>query len=147
MGQKHTCTCWITNLQLTAVHTLYVRLQLLRLTKFAATEIADGTRSIRIRGTAIGAMHLQVIETQKELVAELTLIRPLPVVLLGRMLHDVVLAQHRLTAHLAVILAYGQAHRGIVKDGAMCAIVEWMFELQVAAATVWKGVGEGMREW
>lgn len=118
------------------MHTLYVRLQLLRLTEFAATEVADGTRSIRVRGTAIGAMHFQIIETQKELVTELTLIRSLAVVLLRRMLHDVVLAQHRLAAHLAVILAYGEAHRWIVEDRAVCAIVQRMFELQVAAAAV-----------
>lgn len=118
------------------MHTLYVRLQLLRLTELAATEVADGTRSIRIGGTAIGAMHLQVVETQEELVAELTLVRPLAVVLLRGMLHNVVLAQHRLAAHLAVVLADREAHRGIVEDGAVGAIVQRVLELQVAAAAV-----------
>jgi len=53
------------------------------------------------------------------------------------MLHDVVLAQHRLTAHLAVVLADGQAHRGIVEDGAVGAVVQGVLELQVAAAAIY----------
>jgi len=123
--------------QLTAVHALDVRLQLLRLAELPATKVADGSRSIRVRGASVGPVHLQVVEPQEELAAELALVRPLAVVLLRRMLHDVVLAQHGLTAHLAVVLADGQAHRGIVEDGAVGAVVQGVLELQVAAAAVY----------
>lgn len=81
-------------------------------------------------------MHLQVVEAQEELAAELALVCPLAVVLLRRMLHDVILAQHRFAAHLAMVLADGQAHRGIVEDGAVGAIIQWVLELQIAAAAI-----------
>jgi len=52
------------------------------------------------------------------------------------MFHDVLLAQHGYAAYFAMILANRQAKAGIVEHGTMRAIVEWMFEAQVAAATI-----------
>lgn len=110
------------------MHALDVSLELLRLAEFTTAEIAKWSRTIRIGRTAVGAMHFQVVESQEELVAKLALVGAFALMLLGRMLHDVVLAKHRFAAHLAVILAYGETHRGIVENRAMRAIVERMVE-------------------
>lgn len=92
------------------MHALDVSLELLRLTKFTTTKITKWTCTIRIGRTAVGAMHFQVVESQEELVAKLALVSTFALVLLSRMLHDVVLAEHRLAAHLAMVLAYGETH-------------------------------------
>lgn len=119
------------------MHPFDVRLQLLRLTEFPATEITNRTRTIRIRGTSVGPMHLQVVESQEELATELALVGTLPIMLLRRMLHDVVLAQYRFAANLTVVLPDGQTHRRIMEDGAVGAVVQRMLELQVTATAIY----------
>ena len=49
------------------MHPLHVDLELLRLAELLATDVAEGSRSSRIRGTAVGAVHVQVVEAQKVL--------------------------------------------------------------------------------
>ena len=54
------------------------------------------------------------------------------------MLDDVLLAEDRDAADLAVELPDGEREGGVVEDGAVRAVVQRVNELQVAAATVWK---------
>lgn len=81
-------------------------------------------------------MHFQVVEPQEVLLAELALVGTLSLVHFGSMLHYVVLAQHSHPADLAVILADGQTEARIVEHGAVGAIVQWVFELKVAASAI-----------
>lgn len=97
-------------LLLTTMHALNVGLELLWLAKFTTTKITKWTRTIRIGRTTVCAMHFQVVEPQEELVAKLALIGALALVLLSRMFHDVVLAEHRLATYFAMVFAYGEAH-------------------------------------
>lgn len=52
---------------LTTVHSLDVHLQFLRLTELSATKVAERPRTLGVGGTAVGAMHIQVVETEEEL--------------------------------------------------------------------------------
>ena len=52
------------------------------------------------------------------------------------MLDDVLLAEDRDAADLAVELPDGEREGGVVEDGAVRAVVQRVNELQVAAATV-----------
>ena len=54
------------------------------------------------------------------------------------MLDDVLLAEDRDAADLAVELPDGEREGGVVEDGAVRAVVQRVNELQVAAAAVWK---------
>ena len=49
------------------MHSLHVYFKLLRLAEFLATNIAEGPGSARVGGTAVGAMHVQVVEPKKVL--------------------------------------------------------------------------------
>lgn len=60
-------------------------------------------------------MHLQVVEPKKVFLAELALIGTFSVVLLRRMLHDVILAQHGQATHLAMILSDSQTEGRIME--------------------------------
>lgn len=68
-------------------------------------------------------MHLQVIKTQEELFAVLTLVGTLAIVHLGSMFHDILLAQNSCATYLAVVLADCQAEVGIMEHSAMHAVV------------------------
>lgn len=56
-----------TILTLTTVHSLDVHLQFLRLTELSATKVTERPRTLGVGGTAVGAMHIQVVETEEEL--------------------------------------------------------------------------------
>lgn len=71
------------------------------------------------------------------LLTELTLIGALTVVQLGRVFHDVLLAQNGRTANLAVVLSYRQTVSDVVKDRTVSTIVQRMREGHVAAAASW----------
>ena len=81
-------------------------------------------------------MALLLSKGVPHLLAELALIRALPVVLGQRVLHNVVLAQDRQAADLAVVLADGQRELRVVEDGAVEAVVQRVGEPGVAAAAV-----------
>lgn len=121
---------------LTTVHPLDVHLELLRLTELAATKVAERSGPLRIRTASIGPVHLQVVQSQKVLLAELTLVRALSLVHLRRMLHDVVLAQHSHSTDLAVVLADRQTEGGIVEYRAVRAIVQRVLELEITSAAI-----------
>lgn len=52
-------------------------------------------------------MQFQIADAQEELITELTEMGSLAVVLLVRMFDNIVATQHRLTAHLTLILSNG----------------------------------------
>lgn len=54
-------------LTLTTVHSLDVHLQFLRLTELSSAKIAERPCTLRVGGTAVGAVHVQVVETKEEL--------------------------------------------------------------------------------
>lgn len=122
--------------KLTAVHSLNVHFELLRLAEFTATEVAQRSSALGIRAAPVGAMHFQVVQSEEVFLAELTLVRPLSVMHFRSMLHDIVFAQHSHATHFTVVLADGQTKRGIMEHGAVCAIIQRVFEFQVAAATI-----------
>ena len=74
-------------------------------------------------------MHLQVVQPEKVLLAELALIRPLPFVHLRGVLHDIFLAQDGQPTDLAVVLPDGQTVARVVEDGAVGAVVQRVLEL------------------
>lgn len=49
------------------MHSLDVHLQFLRLTELSAAKIAERPCTLRVGGTAVGAVHVQVVETKEEL--------------------------------------------------------------------------------
>ncbi len=70
------------------------------------------------------------------LFAILALVCSFPTMLVHGMLYDVVLPEHRAAAHLAVVLADRQRELGVVKDGAVEAVVERVSKSEVASAAV-----------
>ena len=74
--------------------------------------------------------------SEKYLLAKLALIRSPASVFGGRVLDDVLLAEDRDAADLAVELPDGEREGGVVEDGAVRAVVQRVNELQVAATTV-----------
>lgn len=120
------------------MHPLDVHFKLLWLAKLSSTEIAQRTGSLGIRCTAVGPVHLQVIQSEKVFLTELTLVRSFAVVHFGCMLHNVLLAQHCNATHFAVVLADGETEGGIMEHRAVGAVVQRVLEFQVTATTIWK---------
>lgn len=82
------------------MHALDVHLQLLGLAKFTSAKVAQRFGSLGIRTATVGTVHLQIVEPQEELVAELALVGTFAVVLLDGVFHDVVLANEGAAAYL-----------------------------------------------
>lgn len=125
-------------LSLTTVHPLNVHFKLLRLTELPATKVAERSGTLWIRTASIRPVHLQVVQSQKVLLAELTLVSALSLVHLCRMLHDVVLAQHSHSTDLAVVLADRQTEGGVVEYRAVRAIVQRVLELEITSTAICK---------
>jgi hypothetical protein len=63
---------------------------------------------------------------QTNLFAVLALVGSLAIVHLSCMFHNILLAQNSCATHLAVVFANCQAEVGIMKHGAVHAIVQWV---------------------
>ncbi len=70
------------------------------------------------------------------LFTELTLVSTTASVLRGRVLDDVLFAEDGDATDLAVVLPDRQREGRVVEHGAMCSVVQWMSELEIASATI-----------
>lgn len=88
------------------MHSLDVNFELLWLAKFSTAKVTERTRTLWIRTATVRSMHLEIVETEEEFLAVLTLICALAVVQLLRVLHYVLLPENGNAAHFAVIFSY-----------------------------------------
>lgn len=123
---------------ITAVHSLYVNFELLRLAEFSATKITQRSGALRISSTSISSMHFQIVQSQEKLPAELTLVRALTLVKLLRVFHDILLPQNCHATNFTMIFSDGETEAGIVEHGAVSSIVKWMIKAEVTATAVLK---------
>ena len=80
-------------------------------------------------------MHFQVIQTEEELFAVLTLIGAFASVFRRGVLHNVLFAQHGNAANFAVEFPDRQRKMGVVEHCAMKSVVKWMRKSHIATAT------------
>lgn len=111
------------------MHSLDVHFELLGLTEFTTTKVAQRSSSLWVGTASVGPVHFQVVQPEKVFLAELALVRSLSLVLFRRVQHYIVLAQHGQPTDLAVILSDGQTEGRIMKHGAVCAIIQRMLKL------------------